>query len=77
ANTIHFTIKNDPDEIRIDGQEDGIGFLINDARNKTGTGILNMQSRSKIIGAQFHLESTLGTGTNIQIRIPKNSAHEI
>jgi two-component system NarL family sensor kinase len=55
--------------------DDGNGF---DSLNiKTeGSGLRNMQSRSKLIGADWKLESTPGKGTKILITIPTNQRHD-
>lgn len=48
--------------------DDGSGF--NYSGNEHGSGLRNMQSRSKLIGAEWKLESQPGNGTKINLTIP-------
>lgn len=52
--------------------DDGVGFNGGDGR-ADGSGLTNMRSRSQIIGAQLHIDSCAGKGTNITIQLPINS----
>lgn len=77
ASKIHFTLEKKVDEICIQCEDNGIGFQVIDLKNNAGSGILNMESRSKVIGATFQLESIPEQGTKIRIIIPKSSENEI
>ena len=52
--------------------DDGKGFNAGDGRSD-GSGLTNMRSRSKVIGAQLQVDSHTGKGTNITIQLPINS----
>lgn len=77
AKNIDFTIENTSHDLRITGQDDGVGFYPNEKRNAGGSGMLNMQSRSRIIGAALRIESKPEQGTKIEIHISKNSTDEV
>lgn len=49
--------------------DDGIGFDTAQASG-SGSGLQNMQSRSHLIGAMFHIETSSNEGTKIQINLP-------
>lgn len=54
-------------------EDDGAGFEVTKnkkSRGGKGLGLLGMQERSKIIGGEFELESELGKGTTIYVRVP-------
>lgn len=49
--------------------DDGSGFIYSDT-NENGSGLRNMQSRSKLINAEWTLETAPGQGTKIHLTIP-------
>jgi two-component system, NarL family, sensor kinase len=54
--------------------DDGMGF--NYTGNQQGSGLRNMQSRSRLIGAEWNLESSPGKGTKIHLTIPTIHQHD-
>ena len=44
--------------------------LSEEKNNNFGLGIRNMQSRAKLIGADFNMTSHLGKGTEVKIILP-------
>jgi len=55
--------------VAIDIKDDGIGFRVADGCNK-GMGLSTMQGRAQLLGGNLTIESMLGMGTHIKIRIP-------
>jgi PAS domain S-box-containing protein len=55
-------------------RDDGIGFDIQEARGRTGLrgslGLMSMQERAKLIGANLKMESQPGKGTTVSLEIP-------
>ena len=53
-------------------KDNGIGFNLNEQISGTGqiNGIYNMQHRANLIGAEFQMESNIGTGTCITVKTP-------
>ncbi|MDB5246357.1 MAG: sensor histidine kinase [Segetibacter sp.] len=71
ASTISLFVGCNDDHLELLVKDDGIGF---DTRtyssSGTGTGLTNIESRCKLINADFHLNSKIGAGTEIVIRLP-------
>jgi PAS domain S-box-containing protein len=58
----------------VDFTDDGIGFDVNTIAEKhKGIGLLNIQSRLKSINGEFAIQSAIGYGTNIWIKVPLNA----
>jgi len=56
-------------EIELLIQDNGIGFDMNNVAR--GNGILNMNRRAKEIKADFRIESSVGNGTNVELKLKK------
>jgi signal transduction histidine kinase len=50
--------------------DDGVGFDLEDKFKGGGSGLLNLQNRAKLIRATFSLQSSIGSGTKINIELP-------
>lgn len=68
ASEVVLEIKKIEDEILISITDNGQGFDV--AKIREGIGLKNMQSRIKIIGGIFNIDSVIGKGTSIKISIP-------
>jgi signal transduction histidine kinase len=80
ASEIHIRLYcRDPFVLEI--QDNGKGFdstaLLQNERQWAGLGLRNMKSRAALIGAQYHIESTAGTGTIVRVTLslPEGSIH--
>ena len=64
----------DTDQFKLQVRDSGIGF---DARKNLspprGWGLAGMRERSEAVGGVFHLETSPGIGTNIEVSIPVNN----
>ncbi|MBL4745593.1 MAG: histidine kinase [Flavobacteriaceae bacterium] len=56
------------ESLHIVAKDNGIGFNTQEKSKQHGIGLLNMKSRSKLIGAQLELTSVLGEGTQLSIK---------
>ena len=65
ATKLSIRIISDKGKVIIEASDDGIGF--DDKSVKVNNGLLNLESRSKLINAQFSLESSKGNGTKMLI----------
>lgn len=65
-----------PTGLVIIAEDDGVGFDVDKAANHQGIGLMNMESRTKLIGATFEIKSTENKGTKLTISCPKDKAHE-
>jgi PAS domain S-box-containing protein len=50
--------------------DDGVGFESERARERGGLGLRGMEERGQRIGGQLHIESALGKGTRVSIKVP-------
>ena len=65
ATKLSINITSDKGKVAIEASDDGIGF--EEEKVKVNNGLLNLESRSKLINAQFSLESSEGNGTKMLI----------
>ena len=49
--------------------DNGLGFDITEGRNKGHYGLMNMESRAREVGADYHIQSEKGKGTTIRISL--------
>ncbi|WP_299521663.1 sensor histidine kinase [Winogradskyella sp.] len=57
-----------PKALRIDVEDDGIGFDLKLVEQ--GSGMTNMKKRAELINAEFHLDSQLNKGTKLKLIYP-------
>ena len=53
-------------------EDNGIGFDVNQTKNKKGMGLKNIESRVDSLNGEFNIDSGKGSGTTITIDIPLN-----
>lgn len=70
AKHIEFLITTTENLFTLVIQDDGVGFNLEEKVNSGGSGLLNLQSRAKLIHAQFSIQSSPGVGTKICIELP-------
>jgi len=58
------------EQVTIEVQDDGKGMDILDFHSDVDFGLLGMRERAQSLGGEFNLESTLGQGVKIQVKIP-------
>lgn len=61
------------EKVSLEVEDDGKGFDIKTAGGKNGFGLISMRERSKRIGADFALNSSLGSGTQVVTKLRVNS----
>ncbi len=59
-----------PAELRIDYRDNGPGFDPHSPDYKPGLGMQNIESRMRMIGAEFHVETAPGAGIRAGIKYP-------
>jgi hypothetical protein len=55
--------------------DNGMGFNLEEKVKSGGSGLLNLQSRAKLIQAQVSVQSSVGNGTKISIELPLITSH--
>jgi signal transduction histidine kinase len=61
-----------PNEIKIDYTDNGKGFEVNDPLHQNGLGMQNIESRLKMIGGNYKLQSQVGAGVKVLITAPQS-----
>lgn len=51
-------------------QDNGLGFQMDEAKSKHGSGLNNIQKRAKLLNAALHISSAPGEGSMINLQIP-------
>ncbi len=73
ARNITIKLWRNSTQVALEICDDGQGFVvpsnIRDMSESEHYGLLGMNERSKLLGASFHLESTLGQGTRVRVSI--------
>jgi signal transduction histidine kinase len=68
ARTVRIELKEEADKLVLHIVDDGDGF--DGASQMPGLGIQSMKERAELLGGTFEIESTLGSGTQINVCIP-------
>jgi signal transduction histidine kinase len=53
-------------------QDDGVGFILNEADWAKSPGLLGMRERAYLLGADLSIHSVPGRGTSVTLRLPLN-----
>jgi PAS domain S-box-containing protein len=71
AEHVEIILERRSDHVSLIVEDDGVGFdaSAGDTAGR-GFGLLGMQERAALVGATLHIESTLGEGTTILVRMP-------
>jgi signal transduction histidine kinase len=73
AKNITVTTNQDAHKLMIDIIDDGIGFDMGKLKNtETGIGLKSIEQRCALIGASFKINSSIGSGTSVQLIINNN-----
>lgn len=69
CNTILISLSKSENVLSLELEDDGCGFIL-DQVNTNGIGLKNIEKRTHLIGGNFLLESSIGVGTQLIIKIP-------
>lgn len=58
------------DEIELQIRDHGVGFDVEAARGRGGLGLISMQERVHLVRGAFCINSGLGAGTTVSVRVP-------
>ncbi|MEZ4850989.1 MAG: sensor histidine kinase [Bacteroidia bacterium] len=77
AKNVFIQLIADNNNLKLDIEDDGIGFNYDPGSTKAGLGLLSMESRAKELGGTFQLVSKENEGVKINISIPlKKITHQ-
>lgn len=63
-------LQGGPEEIALTIQDIGGGFDLNEVRRRKGLGLVSMEERVRLARGRFAIESRVGEGTRVEVRIP-------
>jgi PAS domain S-box-containing protein len=71
AKNVEIILERRPDHVVLIVEDDGVGFDPGETagRDARGFGLIGMQERATLIGATLQIESTVGSGTTIFVRM--------
>lgn len=72
ARNLSFQIACGNEEITLMAEDDGSGFMVEQLKNQTGSGLAQMKTRIDNLNGSLHIDSKPGRGTIISIFIPLN-----
>jgi signal transduction histidine kinase len=67
ARSVRVVVRQKGSRIILSVEDDGRGF---DARRVRGLGLVGMEERVRHLGGEFHILSTPGTGTKVDVELP-------
>ncbi|HEY6509114.1 MAG TPA: sensor histidine kinase, partial [Vicinamibacterales bacterium] len=70
AHHVLVELRGGPEGITLTIGDDGVGFDV-DAMWGKGLGLLSLHERVEAVGGRFHIRSTPGAGTRLEIRLPE------
>jgi len=71
ASKVSVRIEQDEDGLRLDVEDDGIGFDLDTAEGRGGLGLSTMRERARSLGGILTIEANAGQGTCVKVIIPK------
>jgi signal transduction histidine kinase len=71
ANNVSVLLNNPEDKIVLVIEDDGVGFDLEEKVNKAeGLGLIGMGERAALVNGEIEIESAIGNGTTIYVRVP-------
>jgi PAS domain S-box-containing protein len=63
-------IHRNPSEVRLVVEDDGKGFAVSETPSEAQLGLVGMRERAHLLGGSLTVESSLGRGTTVCVRVP-------
>ncbi len=73
ARNVEILLDHDAERIRLDVEDDGVGFDVDAARRKKTFGLLGIQERVIMLRGELAITSAPGNGTRISVSMPIGS----
>lgn len=70
ASHVNIRLERDVHEVRLQIEDNGAGFVLDEAGDKKGLGLKNMTERVRMLNAKLNVVSSPGHGTRIEVTIP-------
>ncbi|MCU0373932.1 MAG: ATP-binding protein [Chitinophagaceae bacterium] len=77
ASQLKIELRQEKSHIVLATADNGVGLPLNfESRKEPGLGFLNLQSRTEVMGGEFHIQSRAGSGLSFLFEIPIIQADE-
>jgi signal transduction histidine kinase len=76
ARNVDVILERRADHVSLIVEDDGVGFEADETHSGSGLGLLGMQERAALVGATLQVESAVGLGTTVLVRMPFEIATE-
>jgi len=70
ARNVEILLDHDAERIRLDVEDDGVGFDVDSARRKKTFGLLGIQERVIMLRGELRITSAPGHGTRVSVSMP-------
>lgn len=70
ATQVEATIEREEDDVVLTVQDNGRGFTLEDPRKPGSFGLVGLRERAYLLGGDVKIDSALGRGTTVEMRIP-------
>jgi two-component system CheB/CheR fusion protein len=67
---VKVALQSEDHSLELKVKDFGVGFDLEAADNSEGLGLISMQERARVAGGSFAVDSELGAGTTITVRVP-------
>jgi signal transduction histidine kinase len=74
ASAVEVIISTESDAITVTVRDDGVGFSTSKPRKPQSYGLLGVRERAYLLGGQTRIVSAPGSGTEIEVRLPRDAA---
>ncbi len=74
ASNVEVIIGAEDDAIAVTVRDDGVGFSTSDPRKPQSYGLLGVRERAYLLGGETRIISSPGAGTEIEVRLPRDTA---
>ena len=64
------SLSEESGELRLTITDRGVGFDVSRLQANPGLGLISIQERARMIGAELDIQSTLSSGTTVELRVP-------
>jgi signal transduction histidine kinase len=74
ASAVEVIVATESDAITVTIRDDGVGFSTSNPRKPQSYGLLGVRERAYLLGGQTRIVSAPGSGTEIEVRLPRDAA---
>jgi signal transduction histidine kinase len=77
ASVAYVVIKALENTVLITIEDDGTGFDFENTKSKSGFGLVGLKERTYLLNGEFSIDSKIGEGTRIEVKIPFRACAKI